>query len=206
MEYCFKYRSLSEALYDALTEDAFYQAMESSVSGGASQRREAMLCYYDYAMREARQYGQLYRPNGNAFGASIWSKPVSGELAQQMANQKKAFLRAHLGDASLAKYMQITESMAEQTSAVVPPGSWYLSIVGIAPSFQGQGLGGTLIRPILDNTDELGCHTYLETFTPRNMAFYQQQGFQEAGVFDEPRTNAPYWVMIREPSSPNTVV
>ena len=31
MDYLFNYRALAEALYDALTEDAFYMAIESSV-------------------------------------------------------------------------------------------------------------------------------------------------------------------------------
>ncbi len=200
MDYLFEYRALSETLYDALTEDVFYKVMESSVAGGPDQRREAMLRYYDYSIKEARQYGQLCRPNGKAFGVSIWSKPVNGDLSQQIANQRKAFLRIHLSDTCLAKYTQITGGMAEQTEKVVPPGSWYLSIVGIAPAYQGQGLGGRLIRPILDKTDELGLHTYLETFTLRNMRFYQRLGFQEASAFDEPGTKSPYWVMIREPS------
>jgi len=158
-----------------------------------------MLRYYDYSMKEARKYGKLYRPNGNAFGASIWSKPVSGELAKQMADEKKAFLKIHMGDASLAKYSQITGGMAERTATVAPPNSWYLSIVGIAPPFQGRGLGATLVRPILDMTDEMGLYTYLETFTPRNISFYQRLGFQEAGAFDGPDVNARYWVMVREP-------
>ena len=199
MNYLFEYRELSEALYDALTEDAFYITMERSVSGGSVQRREAMLRYYDYSMKEARKYGRLYRPTGKAFGASIWSKPVSGELSKQMTDEKKAFLKIHMGDASLDKYAQITGGMAERTATVAPPNSWYLSIVGIAPSFQSRGLGGTLIRPILDMTDEMGIYTYLETFTPRNRSFYQRLGFQEAGAFDAPGVNARYWVMLRKP-------
>lgn len=200
MNYTFEYSALSEALYDALTEDAFYIAMENSVSGGPARRREAMLRYYDYAMREARKYGKLHKPNGKAFGVSIWSRPINGMLSKQMAREKKAFLRDHMGDISLVKYAQITGFMAEQTATVVPPDSWYLSIVGIAPLFQGQGLGGRLIQPILDRTDELGHHTYLETFTPRNMRFYRRLGFQESGAFDEPVTSARYWVMIRDPA------
>ena len=82
--------------------------MENSVAGGSDQRRAAKLRYYDYSIREARQYGQLYRPKGKAFGASIWSKPVNGDLSKQIANQKKTFLRGHLSDTSLEKYMQIT--------------------------------------------------------------------------------------------------
>ena len=201
MDYLFEYRALSEALYDALTEDAFYMAMEISVSGGPEQRREAMLRYYDYSMREARQYGKLYRPTGKAIGVSIWSKPVNGELSRQMAQEKKAFLRKHMGHVSLSTYTEISGFMAEQTATVVPPDSWYLSIVGIAPRFQGQGFGCSLIRPILDRTDELGRHTFLETFTPRNMRFYERLGFKDAAGFWEPATAVEYRVMIREPSS-----
>ncbi len=200
MKYTFKFRELSEALYGALTEDAFYVAMEQSVSGTPPQRREAMLRYYDYSMQEGRKYGDMYEPKGQAFGASIWSRPVNGALSRQMANEKKAFLRENMGNLSLAKYREITGFMTEQTATVVPPDSWYLSIVGIAPPFQGQGLGETLIRPILNRVDKLGVHTYLETFTPRNIRFYERLGFKSAAGFREPVTAAEYRVMIRNVS------
>ena len=61
--------------------------------------------------------------------------------------------------------------MAEQTATVVPPESWYLSIVGIAPPFQGQGLGPSLIQPILDRTDELGRHKFFGDIYPAEYAF-----------------------------------
>lgn len=205
MNYPFEYRSLSETLYDALIDDAFYLTMEGSVSGAPDQRREAMLRYYDFSMREARKYGQLVTPKGKAFGAAIWSRPVNGDLAEQMVDEKKTFIRQHMGAASLDTYTQVTASMARQTATVVPPAIWYLSIVGIAPPFQGQGLGETLIRPVLEQTDGRGVHTYLETFTPRNMRFYARLGFQEAGSFNEPGTRACYWVMVREPSSGQSI-
>ena len=198
--YRFKYRPLSEALYEALTEDAFYIAMENSVAGSPTRRKDAMLRYYDYSLREGRKYGALFAPNGQAVGASIWSKPIENRVSKQMADEKKEFLRDYMGDASLATYAQITACMGRQTATVTPADSWYLSIVGIAPAFQGRGLGATLIRPILKRTDARGCHTYLETFTPRNMRFYRRLGFEEAGGFDEPGTKARYWVMIRKPS------
>ena len=201
MNYTFEYRELSETLYDALIDDAFYITMEGSVTGAPVQRREAMLRYYDFSMKEARKYGQLETPNGKAFGAAIWSRPINPDLVEQMAAEKKAFLFEQMGDASLETYARITAAMAQQTGTVVPPDSWYLSILGIAPVFQGQGLGGTLVRPTLDRTDERGHHTYLETYTPRNIRFYERLGFQEAGSFHEPGTNARYWVMVREPSS-----
>lgn len=201
MNYTFECRELSETLYEALIDDAFYMTMESSVSGAPGQRREAMLRYYDFSMKEARKYGQLETPNGKSFGAAIWSRPINPDLAEQMAAEKTAFLLEQMGDTSLDTYARITAVMAQQTGTAVPPGSWYLSILGIAPSFQGRGLGRKLVQPTLDRTDKRGLHTYLETYTPRNMRFYERLGFQDAGGFDEPVTNARYWVMVREPSS-----
>ena len=110
------------------------------------------------------------------------------------------FLDACMGAASRTTYTRITANMHQKTGPVIPPGSWYLSIVGIAPPFQGQGLGETLIRPMLERTDRRGCHTYLETFTERNKTFYARLGFEDAGRFDEPETGARYWVMLRRPA------
>ena len=197
--YHFEYRNLAESLYAALTEDAFYIAMENSVCAPKKMRREAMLRYYDYSLREARTYGALHAFKGKAIGASIWSLPVSPRVSKTIADQKKTFLQTQMGAASLDAYTQITACMAQQTTTVIPPDSWYLSIIGIAPAFQGQGIGETLIRPVLERTDALGCATFLETFTPRNMHFYARLGCRETGCFDEAGTGAPYWVMVRQP-------
>ena len=199
MNYPFKYRPLALALYEALTEDAFYVAMENGTAGSPVQRREAMLRYYDYSMQEGRKYGAVFITSGLAAGASIWLQPLAGNTRTQMAHQKNEFLRRYMGDNNLSIYKLITTNMNGRTKAVVPPGSWYLSILGIAPPFQGQGLGETLMRPMLKQTDVHGCHTYLETFTSRNMRFYKKLGFQEAGDFNEPFTRARYWVMVRAP-------
>jgi len=174
--------------------------MEQSVPGSAARRREAMLRYFDYSLQEGNNYGLLQRAEGQPVGASIWSRPMDDDRTTQMADRKKAFLREHMGPASLAVYQQITAAMARQTATVIPPDCWYLSIVGVAPAFQGRGLGETLIRPVLEKTDTRGCATYLETFTPRNMRFYARLGYREAGSFDDPGAGARYWVMVREPA------
>lgn len=199
MTYQFKYRPLALALYEALTEDAFYVAMENGAAGSPAQRKEAMLRYYDYSMQEGRKYGSLFITNGRAAGASIWLKPLAGNTYTQMVDQKNEFLKRYMGDNNLTIYEQITANMIAHTQAVVPPGSWYLSILGIAPPFQGQGLGETLMQPMLEQTDARGCHTYLETYTSRNMRFYEKLGFREAGNFEETVTHARYWVMVRKP-------
>lgn len=200
-DYIFHNRRLAEALHAALAGDAFYIAMENSVSGPPDCRREAMLKYYDFSLQEGRRYGAVIVTDGQTAGASIWTMPLEERVSEQMSHDKKAFLGCHMGSASLQTYERITGFMARQTHAVCPPGSWYLSIIGLAPSFQGRGLGGALVVPMLDRTDQLGVHTYLETFTPRNMPFYRRLGYEAIAAFDEPATKTPYWVMARPPSS-----
>lgn len=192
MTYQITYRNISQALYLSLRQDPFYIELENSIAGEPDARREAMLTYFDYSMTEGQKYGELYLPDGESFGASIWSKPINGLLAKQILREKKAFIRQHLGEPTLKKYSDIIEFMSQSAKDIVPTGSWYLSIVGIAPQFQGQGLGRALVKPILDKADKMRIPSYAETFTPRNRNFYNRLGYQEVGSFIEPVIGAEY--------------
>ncbi len=115
--------------------------------------------------------------------------------------EKKTFLLNHMGENSLKIYTQIVEFMSGKAESHIGKEYWYLSIVGILPEFQGKGLGPELIKGVLKKTDTIEVPTYLETFTPRNMTFYQRLGYKKASSFYEPTTKADYWLMIREPAT-----
>ena len=198
MSYQMKYRPFAEALYDALTADAFYQTMEQSVED-PEQKKELMLCYLDYSMVESEQYGELFIPKGEAYGTSIWSMPLSHELQAQKSAQKQHFLRTVMGENSFQTYSDIVSSMSAQTDSVIQEDYWYLSIVGVLPAFQNQGLGPKLLKEVLQKADSAGVATYLETYVPRNKSFYKRQGYQDIATFYEPVTGAEYSVMVRQP-------
>lgn len=197
--YSLTYLPLAEALYAALSVDPFYHTMEQSLAEESS--KEAMLCYLDYSMVESKRFGDLFIPENEAYGVSVWSKPLNPDSRLEKSKQKKQFLWEQMGENSLKIYSQIVEFMSEKAQPLIPEKSWYLSILGVMPRFQGQGLGASLVSPILHKTDALGIPTYLETFTPRNMTFYQRLGYQAIASFEEPTTHAPYWIMMREPVS-----
>ena len=76
---------------------------------------------------------------------------------------------------------------------------YYIRYVGVAPPFQGQGLGAELLRPTLDRCDEEGVPAYLEASTERSAALYARLGFEHLGelqVPDGPR----FWPMRRPPA------
>lgn len=156
-----------------------------------------MLRYLDYSMIEAEEYGQLQFPDDPSAGAAVWSKPLDPALLQTLAAQKKEFIAEHMGDRCCATYTGITGFMHAHTSTVIGEGCWYLSIIGVSPSRQGRGIGGDMMRAVLEQTDRAGLATYLETFTPQSERFYERLGYVKQATFLEPVTRAQYAVMQR---------
>lgn len=196
MHYQFTYRAYAEALYEALQVDAFYTTLEHSVDNGSS--REAMLRYLDYSIKEAERYGAVVIPGDHNYGISIWSKPLEAQFEAEKYRQKQQFLEEHMGNASLDTYNAIVDFMSSASGKVVDDNYWYLSIVGILPEHQGKGLGAELLEQVLKETDQLQIPTYLETFTPRNVTFYNRFGYHTIESIDEPSTGSTYQVMVRD--------
>lgn len=192
--------SAALALYRALiTEDPFYITLEKCISPDPSTAREGMLRYMDYALREARDHGDLrLTPDGES-GAAVWSIPLVPDRAAALSFNKKEFIAGHLGQEALACYTDIVTFMENQTRGLIPPGTWYLSILGVDPEFQGKGLGKALVAPVLETTDALSMPSYIESFTPSNFGFYERLGFETILQVSEPRTGSDYAVMARAP-------
>jgi GNAT superfamily N-acetyltransferase len=75
---------------------------------------------------------------------------------------------------------------------------YYLAILGVEPSAQGQGLGSTVLRPMLDRCDLEGVPAYLESSKETNVPFYERHGFrvtEEVSLAFGPKL----WLMWREP-------
>ena len=60
---------------------------------------------------------------------------------------------------------------------------WYLPLLGVDPRHQSQGLGSALIEPFLAAFDRDGAVAYLEASNPRNVPFYERQGFEVRSEF-----------------------
>jgi len=54
---------------------------------------------------------------------------------------------------------------------------WSLEALGVRPEAQKQGLGGRLVRPMLERADSEGIECYLETSNPANIDYYARFGF-----------------------------
>jgi len=189
-------------LVAALENDPFYRSISTGFEPDVSAAREALAGYFTYSISEASALGRCVRPSDPSLGVATWLLPVSPAVHQQVAAGKRAFLHENLSPAGARNYDRIIEFMHAKSATVVAAGAWYLSIVAVAPTAQGRGLGQQLLAPTLTEADARGAVTYLETFTPRNLAFYQRLGFSPVANFHEPTSNSDYHLLTREPVPP----
>jgi GNAT superfamily N-acetyltransferase len=192
------YQGFAEALYEALRPDPFYRTLEQTYPDPAT-AREAMLRYYDLSIREGATWGRLGQPTDGTWGISVWSLPLDVRQTARKSKAKHQALTEAMGDACARCFRAISASMAPHEEALGLQDHWYLSILGIAPAVQGQGLGGQLIGSVLAEADAIGAPSYLTTFTPRNIGFYKKHGYIEAGRFPEPVTGSDFYVLTRAP-------
>jgi GNAT superfamily N-acetyltransferase len=77
---------------------------------------------------------------------------------------------------------------------------YYLPFVGVDPEWQGRGLGGAVLAPVLERCDAEGMPAFLEASTPRNRALYERHGFAATEEFTLGEGAPPQWRMWRAPA------
>src|SRR5882672_278859 len=176
----------------ALEDEPFYRSITEKFAGDITKRRTALAEYFDYSIREGSRFGRTVHLAENSYGVSVWSLPQPDDLYAQIVKEKQAFLQVYLGAAGAKNYKQILAYMSKKSATVVAGDAWYLSIVAVDPVRQGRGLGQQLVTPVLAEGDSVGATSYLETFSQRNVQFYDRLGFTIRASFREPTTSADY--------------
>ena len=190
------------ALVDSLRADPFYCAISDDCAGDEDGCRAILTRYFDYSLTEGERYGRTVVRERDAPGAAVWLLPCESGRWRAAKAQKRDFLAQALGARGCANYHRIVDFMAPRAAAMVEKNAWYLSIVGVAPSAQGLGIGAELLRPTLIEADTVRAVCYLETFSPRSTSFYRRLGFDTVGCYVEPTTGAECAVMVRPPGQP----
>ena len=187
------------ALAEALRDDPFYAAITVDFEADEAARRAVLTEYCRYSLREGYHLGAVVILDDDPYGGAIWTLPQPPQVAQQAAAAKHAAFAALLGPRGFDHYRAILAFMEPAAHVVIPAGTWYLSILGVAPHRQGQGLGRALLEPTLRHADQSGSRCFLETFSRATLRFYRRFGFNEVAEHWEATIGARYWIMLRVP-------
>ena len=184
------------ALAEALRDDAFYQAVTIDHAADPALRHRVLAHYFALALEEARAVGEVHV--SGADGAALWLTQEATASAQaQHGERRTQGLSRLLGPAGFANYVRIAAAMEEQVPGDLR-GAWYLSILGVRPAAQGQGLAQGLLRLTLARADLARAICFLETFNPLSLPFYRRLGFTRTVECVEPVSGRTYWLMVRE--------
>jgi ribosomal protein S18 acetylase RimI-like enzyme len=74
---------------------------------------------------------------------------------------------------------------------------FYLFVLGVDPSRQGQGHGGALLRALNARADQQRMPCYLETDDRKNVGLYERFGYVVTDEGTLPGVGLPMWLMLR---------
>lgn len=106
----------------------------------------------------------------------------------------------HVRRDRIGEFFELFEHTEQCHKEAMTEPHWYLAMLGVSPAFQGQGVGGTLLQPVLNaaNRDRVPC--YLETSTEGGVRFYQRLGFEILRVEQRTPEAPTFWTMRRNPA------
>lgn len=161
-------------------------------------RMSASAWFFGVAERYVLRHGEAYTTTGNVEGCALWLPP--GETKTSMLGLMRAGMLAgpfRFGLGPLSRLMGLLNKFEQLHERDMPDRHWHLFILGVDPPRQGQGLGSSLIAPVLARADADGLPCYLETTKAKNVVFYKKHGFEVVVEDDTSDGKLHYWTMKR---------
>ena len=155
-------------------------------------RRAALPAFFDVFVDGFAPLGETWTTRRHT-GAALWAPPgTEADLSG---------LEPWIATGEWPRMLEVME-LLESTHPHEP--CWYLNLLAVRPSAQGQGIGGALLQRVLDRADADGVPAYLEATSEDNRRLYERYGFTCSA---ELRTSdcPPLYAMWRRPVSASFV-
>jgi GNAT superfamily N-acetyltransferase len=153
--------------------------------------------YWLHMPKLVKAFGARAFEHGTAFGvdgyaaSALWLPP--GVTPDNEA------MDVVMQDSVSAEELEAKSPFLEQMSTYHPhEPHWYLPLIGVDPTKQGQGYGSALLKHSLQYCDAEGLLAYLESTNPRNNPLYERFGFETIGLI-QVDGSPPMWPMLRTP-------
>ncbi|MBN1319555.1 MAG: GNAT family N-acetyltransferase [Thermoleophilia bacterium] len=185
-----------EAMADAFAKDPLWRRI---FEGESDLPRRYQACF-EVPVRHCLKYGRAYAASealegvaafvpGTLSDMSFWRMFRSGAMGCGMRMGMTAASR--MGD------LRLLSKDRAQITAARP--CVYLLVLGVRRAHQGKGLGGALLRALIEDCERQSLSIYLETETEENVRLYERFGFKLLKQVDLPNLGLPMWEMMREP-------
>jgi len=163
------------------------------------ERARMLPSLYERMIRFGMLEGEVHATADAPEGVAIWLPPNAKWSRENIEASGMHEFATLIGNDAYQRYRDVVSREWQARLREIPGPGWYLFILGVEPRVQRRGLGGALMRPILERADIEQVVCYLETENERNVAFYLRQGFdlivsEEAGA-----SGVRFWTFSRIP-------
>lgn len=172
---------MKNATYEnkALITDILYQSFKENKSVNYivkpdSKREQRIKALMDYSFEVCYLFGDVYLSEDEKACALVL-----------YPDQKKTTFKSILLDLKLMLNCIGIENMGkaldrESKIKKIQPKErvYYLWFIGVAPLYQGKGLGSKLMEELIKDSEEKQRPIYLETSTLKNIPWYKKFGFE----------------------------
>ena len=147
----------------------------------------------DWMYSDHLRYGMVLGSPG-CEAVTLWRPPGSVHVHPALTPREVVRFCRIFGTAVLR-----AERLDRQIGKHLPTGEqqFYLRMAAVRPDYQGQGLGGSVIRAGLDQCAKAGLPAILETATEYNVGLYRSLGFTVIADWEVSRGGPKFWTMKR---------
>jgi GNAT superfamily N-acetyltransferase len=176
--------------------------MEYLLGSESKMFQKRTLRFYRAVIRTGLRYGETYT-TPNLDGVAVWVKPENTQFTPGMLIRTGLLLSLlALGPRPIGRFIKSANYLEELHEKVISEPHWILVQLGVEPDRQSMGIGGKLIRPVLDKADAEGLPCYTESADERNLTFYQRHGFEVRERGQVPINGPRVWILVREAAMP----
>ena len=185
---------LAATLARAFAHDPFY----AFVAGAAPERNQRMRDGWTGFLRHATNgLSHTYTTEDHA-GVAAWHPPgYRGAGFIDSLRLLPSAARMAGGINRLRGVSRAVAALEQRRRRHVPGPHFYLSVLGVEPERQGEGIGSSLMQPVLEMATSAQLPAYLETATGRNVLLYERAGFAVVEELVIPGTDIHGWLMLR---------
>lgn len=189
----------SKILAQAFDEDPMFRYLGIGEAEQARVNVNALKWFCKMGLRNCHPYHHIYTTAGDLKGVAAWIPPEKSEMNIWQVLSMLFALPWKVGWHRLGRCLSLFSALNERSQHEMREPHYILSLLGVAPTYQGQGIGSLLLKPVLEQADREGLPCYLATFTEQAVRFYRKHGFVVLWHGELSDGSPCIWTMKREP-------
>jgi GNAT superfamily N-acetyltransferase len=192
----------SKILARAFGGDPMFRYLGIEVKPGQSKVDTDILQWFcNFNLRNCQPYNHIYTTPGDLKGVAVWVPPGKSEMNTWQTLSMLFVLFYKCGWHRTKRSLSLFSTLNKRHQEDMTEPHWMLSLIGVEPTYQGEGIGSLLLQPIFKKADRKGLSCYLSTFSEQAVGFYQKHGFIILWHGELSDESPRIWTMKRKPQT-----